>query len=116
MFKRILKAQRDGNILWVPYPLGLKERFSALKTGIDFLFTTKIDIHEEDGTWHEDQKFYSDERLACFLSGIETFLVGYRYRMLDLSKNKDYQALKFLEWIHTLDPDVRAAVLAEYKL
>jgi len=116
IFERRLKAERDGNILWVPYPLGLKERFNALRTGIDFLLTRKIDVHNEDGTWSEDQPFDAEMRIGSFVSSVETFILGYRYRMIDLNKAEDYQALKFIEEIEAIeDLATRDIVVAQLK-
>jgi len=109
------KPERVDNWLFIPVMLTLRERFKTLASAIDFLFTRKIDVHNEDGTWSLDQPYQADMRIGCFFSSLETFLLGYRYRMVDLKNDEDYQALKFMEWVETLDVDIRKAVIAEYK-
>ena len=114
MFKRRLKAERDGDILFVPKVLTLNERVESLKTVVRILLQTKIDVRKEDGKWIiESWSLYS--RIMTASAAFDTFLRGYVYQMYDLSKDEDYQVIKFLEWLETLDPDIRAAVMAEYE-
>src|SRR5256885_16782533 len=116
MYKRKLKTEKVDNWLFVPVPLSLRERFQALASAINFLlFTPKIDVHNEDGSWSLAQPHQADMRIGSFFSGVETFLLGYRYRMYDLTKDEHYQMMKFVEWIETLDDDIQQAVLAEYR-
>lgn len=110
------KPERDGDVLFVPVALSLRERLDALRTAVGFLFTTKIDVHQEDGTWVDDQPFPAEDRIGCFFSGIDTFLRGYRYRFVDLKQNGEYQTLKLLEEVASIiDPNTRKVVTQSIK-
>src|SRR2546428_2551610 len=106
MYKRKLKTEKVDNILFVPMPLSLKERIECLKRAVLML-----------APWDSSgiDSFSRREYASISLSEFETFLLGYRYRMYDLTKDEHYQMMKFVEWIETLDEDIRQAVLAEYR-
>src|SRR5438552_10639144 len=100
MYKRNLKTIRDGDILFVPQPIGLGWRIKALLLGVESIFS---------------QELSHQMRLETLKGGILMFLLGYRYREYDLTKDEHYQMMKFVEWIETLDEDIQQAVLAEYR-
>lgn len=100
MYKRKLKTVKDGDILFVPQPVGLGVRIQALLLGVECLFV---------------QELSHQMKLESLKGGILMFLLGYRYREYDLTKDEHYQMMKFVEWIETLDEDIQQAVLAEYR-
>jgi hypothetical protein len=113
MFKRTLKPERVDDWVFVPVPLTGRERLLTLASAIRALFQTKIDIHEEDGTWILDQPYLFIDRLGSFMAEIETLILGYRYRLVDLKDDPEYQLTKLVVTVDDMDEDTRKAFLGE---
>lgn len=74
--------------------LSLRERLSALKTGIIFLAMLEIPCwHPEEQEWTME-KMCLMERLLTFYSCFDTFLCGYMYEgIMNDTENENNQGL-----------------------
>lgn len=65
---------------WEKRYLTLRQRLVALKDSFDWLTMRDIDSYDYETKKWTIEKIHSRDRLECFLSGIQTFLIGYVWR------------------------------------